>query len=128
MASHGKLVLAVDTSVCLNIELIVSPTSHPLYTSFHQQQQDVTTNAIMESIHTTIPIQLVWSTFDEVFIKDHGIPPFGTRWYKSNTNLTTEWRNGIGTRWRVGYLYANVFDGWTSSLGVNRFSDGVGLI
>ena len=115
-----SLCLSIYVDTAVRLELVGSPTSYPLYTSFHQQQQDATTNAIMESIHTTIPIQLVWSTFDQVFIKDYGIPPIGTRWYKSNTDLTSKWWYGIGTRWGVGYLYAHVFDGWTSSLGVDR--------
>ena len=83
----------------------------------HCVLQDATTHAIVESIHTTLPIQLVRSTSDQILSKNHGIPSIGASGDVEDSNLAPEWRNGIGKRRRAGHLYSHVHDGWTCSPG-----------
>ena len=64
--------------------------------------QDASIDAIVESFHAKIPIQLVWSSSYQIFIKGYGVPSFGSRWYLTNTNLASEWWMGLAKGGELG--------------------------
>ncbi len=78
---------------------------------------DAPADAVLESVHAALPIQLARPPSHQVLVEGHGIPPPGARRHEQDADPPPERRHGPGPRGGAGHLHSHVLDGRARAVG-----------